>query len=414
MTSPTTKHNPVGFWAYLSTLFLGAFNDNVSKILVICYGTAVLGKESQAANNFLSIASACFILPYLLFSTLSGYLADRYSKRVVMILAKVAEIVIMAVGLWMCYLGAVYGLLLVLFCMGTQSAFFSPAKYGFLPETQPAESLPKANGYTQLWTFLAIIAGGALGGPLSARCGDSPAMGFWFCIAIAVLGTLTSFPITRTAPGQPQLKFTVRDPITPHLKTIREMCADPLLIRGLLGNTYFWFVGTIMQLTLMLLVQNTLKGDDNMVGFLQAAVALGIGVGCVVAGIFSRGTVAYRFVSPAAFALAITAGALAIWGNLVIPAFVLTTVAGFCAGFYTLPLTTALQKRSPEAQRGRCLAAANTLDCISMCLATALLWGLRTAGCGPRGVIAVIAALTAVVGLLHLIPIRDNSEPAQK
>ncbi len=387
-----------GFYAYLATLFLGAFNDNVSKLLVICFGTAALGKDTPQAATFMSLAAAGFILPYLIFSSVAGYLADRFSKRSVMIWSKVAEIIIMLTGMLLASHNALYSLLLVLFAMGSQSAFFSPAKYGFLPETCPGKALSRANGLTQLFTFLAIIVGGWIGGLIAAKYSSNTTGGFVYCIAFAVIGTLTSFFITPTCPGDAKTKFHCEDPISPHWQTFKEMRCDHLMVVAILGNTFFWFLGTVFQLVLMTLVQNTLKGDNAMVGNLQGAVALGIGVGCVCAGVLSRGKICYHFVAPAALLMGIFALLLALFGTVVIPVFAFTILLGFCTGFYQLPLSTAIQERAPEEKRGRYIGASNALDCVSMLLATVYLWLLQSVcHCTPQTVIAITAALTLCV-----------------
>lgn len=390
-----------GFPAYLATLFLGAFNDNVSKLLVICFGTAALGKGSPAASTFMMLAAAGFILPYLLFSSAAGFLADRFSKRGVMIWAKVAEIAIMAAGLVLAYHHALYGLLLVLFAMGSQSAFFSPAKYGFLPETFPEGRLSRANGLTQLFTFLAIIIGGWLGGMLSDAYIGNPAGGFGWCVGFAIAGMLSSVLITPTSGGDRASRFRLGDPIRPHWQTLKEIARDRTLLVAVLGNTFFWFLGTIFQLSLMVLVQNTLKGDSAMVGNLQGAVALGIGLGCVCAGLLSRGRIAYGFVTPAALAMGATALLLALLGGMVVPAFALTMLLGFCTGFYQLPLSTAIQQRAPQGCRGRYIGASNALDCVSMLAGSLFLWILQVAfHCDAREVIAVVAAIIFVAAAM--------------
>ncbi|MBQ4480601.1 MAG: MFS transporter [Victivallales bacterium] len=399
MTSDSIKNkNPLGFGAFLATLFLGAFNDNLSKMLVICYGTERLGASSMQGSSFLSLAAACFILPYLLFSFLAGYLADRFAKKTVMVWTKVAEIAIMLVGMELARRQMVYPLLAVLFFMGAQSAFFSPAKYGFLPETTPTEGLSRANGYTQLATFLAIILGGLFGGLLYSWCHGILYRGFIVCVAVAVLGTLTSFFITATRPGDSQLRFRFQDPVSPHWRALREMSSDRLLITVVLGATFFWFLGSLMQLVLVLLAQTTLGGGGNLTGILQAAVALGIGLGCTLAGLLAKGRIPYHLVAPGAVGIAVANLLLATFGNHLVPAILLTSLVGFAAGFYQLPLGTAIQERSPLEKRGRYLGATNALDCVSMTLSSALLWLLQNVfRCGPRTIIAVTACLVAVI-----------------
>ena len=400
------KTSQGGFYAFLATLFLGAFNDNVSKLLVICFGTAMLGTSSAGASAYLSLAAACFILPYLLFSTVAGYLADRFRKKTVMVWTKVAEILIMLMGVALALKGMVYGLILVLFCMGAQSAFFSPAKYGFLPETHKPAQLPAANGATQLWTFLAIIFGGWAGGALAGFCGtERVAWGFVFCVAIAVLGTLTSFWITPTPRQTADLKFQVRDPIRPHWRTFREIArCDRILLTAFLGNTLFWFLGTIAQLVLVLLAKDTLNGSDALVGRLQAVLGLGIGVGCVVAGKMGYGKIPYRLTIPGGAAMGIVLLLLGALGKVQFCVMLLLFLTGFSGGLFQLPLTTAIQQRSPENARGRYLAAGNALDCISMLCGSILLWLLRAIHIGPRGILAVMG----VILLAAILPLYKN------
>jgi acyl-[acyl-carrier-protein]-phospholipid O-acyltransferase/long-chain-fatty-acid--[acyl-carrier-protein] ligase len=74
----------------------GAFNDNLQD------GRVDAGRPSVAAERAgreLSIVSAVFILPFLLFSGYAGQLADVYSKRTVLVVSKSLEIVAAAIGL---------------------------------------------------------------------------------------------------------------------------------------------------------------------------------------------------------------------------------------------------------------------------------------------------------------------------
>ena len=399
MTSDFTKSkNTMGFGAFLATLFLGAFNDNLSKMLVICYGTDRLGTDSLSGSSFLSLAAACFILPYLLFSFLAGHLADRYSKKTVMIWTKVAEIAIMLLGMELARRQMVYPMLAVLFCMGAQSAFFSPAKYGFLPETTATAELSRANGYTQLATFLAIILGGLFGGLLYSWCNGILHHGFVVCVGVAVLGTLTSFFITITRPGNAQLRFHFQDPISPHWRALREMARDRILLYAVLGATFFWFLGSLIQLVLVLLAKDTLGGGGNLTGILQAAAALGIALGAISAGLMAKGEIPYRLVAPGGIGIALFTILLAIFGHIRTPAIALIVLTGFAAGLYQLPLGTAIQERSPVEKRGRYLGATNALDCVSMTASSALLWVLQNAfHCGPRTIIAITGCMVAAI-----------------
>src|SRR5713226_4406050 len=124
-----------GFRALLSAQLLGAFNDNVFKMVVSLL--AVDTASGGHAGGYLSLVGAIFMAPYLLFSGYAGYFADIYDKRRVLIVAKAGEIAIMALALVALIIGRMEALLAALFLLAAQATFFSPAKYGILPELLP-------------------------------------------------------------------------------------------------------------------------------------------------------------------------------------------------------------------------------------------------------------------------------------
>ena len=148
---------------FFFTQFLGAFNDNAFKVFVSFFVINLFVHE-KGSTLFVALAGALFVLPFLLFSMYAGFIADRFSKRKVIIYAKAAELMVMSLGLWALYAKSIVGILGVLFLMGAQSAFFSPAKYGIMPELLKEEDLSEGNGQLQMWTYAAIILGTAFGG----------------------------------------------------------------------------------------------------------------------------------------------------------------------------------------------------------------------------------------------------------
>ena len=91
------------FWGLLVTQFLGAFNDNLYKQLMLLMAiSAVGGKLSEDTQGW---AAALFSLPFVLFSSFAGYLSDKHSKSRIIFICKVAEIVItlLAVAAFLVY-----------------------------------------------------------------------------------------------------------------------------------------------------------------------------------------------------------------------------------------------------------------------------------------------------------------------
>src|SRR5262245_5909475 len=108
------------FLGLLFTQLLGAANDNLFRGLVIGIGKQYV--ERDQVSTVLTLGTVSFVFPYLLFAAPAGYLADRFSKRQVIVLCKVAEIVIMAFGVGAIVLGNLTLMMVVLALMGTQAA----------------------------------------------------------------------------------------------------------------------------------------------------------------------------------------------------------------------------------------------------------------------------------------------------
>lgn len=367
------------FWGMVFTQFLGAFNDNLFKQLMLLLALVV------AAVDLQGIATVIFALPFILFSGFAGYLSDKYSKRPIIILSKVAEILVMLLGLaaFIAYGATGYiGLLVVMFLMGTQSAFFGPGKYGILPEMLRPSDLPRANGMILMTTFFAIILGTASAGflkdllvaadkPISSVAGNLR----WAsvaCVVIAVMGTLTSLAIRRVPPANRNLEFRFSSLTVPP-ETRRMLRNDFPLLMALGASCMFWLVAGVVIQIVNAFGKQQLVGADGEVGLsdtwtsvLTATTSLGIAIGAVIAGRISRGKVDFRIVRVGAWGL--VAGLLLIampgpgldrhllgfWGSL--PTLVML---GMFSGMFAIPVQVFLQARPPTEQKGRMIAVMN-------------------------------------------------------
>ncbi len=217
-----------GFRALFSAQLLGAFNDNVFKMLVslLAVDTAATGHTGA----YLSLVGAAFMAPYLLFSGYAGHVADIFDKRRVLVVAKAGEIAIMILAFAALIWGRIGALLAVLFLLATQATFFSPAKYGILPEMLPESALPRANGLLESSRYAAVILGTVLGGLVLARWGDRPfAIGLLLlAVAAAGLRNATGWPSSSmtpesgwTTPAMTLIKVDFPAPFSPRTAWIR-------------------------------------------------------------------------------------------------------------------------------------------------------------------------------------------------
>src|SRR5262245_58133985 len=224
--------------------FCGAFNDNAWKLMVALLAigqvTAQIppGPELEAAaQTQTTIAFVAFTLPLVLCALIGGTLADRLSKRTVIIAIKVVEVFLMSAGtaaLWLNPAGGVLPLI-VLSGMGLHSALFSPSKYGILPELIPHERLTAGNALLELWTFTAILTGTAAGGLLLQFAGDSS----WLAPLVLAVLSLVGFTASITIPRVPPARSGggVGATIRGALQAIR---AERLLRLAIPGEIFFW------------------------------------------------------------------------------------------------------------------------------------------------------------------------------
>ena len=147
-----------GFWALIVTQFQGAFSDNARKWLAIFLITQAVTSAGER-DRLVMIVGGLFAVPFILFSMAGGFLADRFSKRRVILGVKVFEIFVMLLALVSLAGHQLYLTIFCVFLMGVHSAIFGPSKYGLLPELLPEKKLSWGNGVLEFGTFIAIIAG---------------------------------------------------------------------------------------------------------------------------------------------------------------------------------------------------------------------------------------------------------------
>jgi MFS family permease len=374
------------FWGMLSTQFLGAFNDNLYKQLMLLLAApvavaAAVGAgqgDGAAQSDIQGWATVVFSLPFVLFSGFAGYLSDRYSKTPIINLCKIAEILVMLLGVAAFYyydLLGYWGTWIVLFLMGTQSSFFGPGKYGILPELFREEDLPRANSLMVMTTFLAIIFGTVAAGKLkdSLTASDGSTSQLWLglivCVGIAIVGTITSYLVRRVAPAQPQIEFTP-DSLGVSRPVWRLLSIDKTLLGALLVSSVFWLISGVAVPTVNRLGR-WLELSDTLTSALTACIGLGIMIGALFTSWLCRKGYGDRCVSIGLVGIFGCLVALGFWkGNTHLLGFGGSVVAllgiGIFAALLAIPLQVFIQSRPPSELKGRMIATMNQANFVGI------------------------------------------------
>ena len=343
--------------------FFGAFNDNAWKLMVALLAIKHVTAQMEAGPELEAVSQAqttltfvVFTLPLALVSVFAGVFSDRFSKRSVIVVMKAVEVALMTLGTLALYVNPSGGILplIVLAGMAVQSAIFSPAKYGILPELLPHERLAVGNGQLELWTFLAIIGGTGIGGVFLQLSGASPWLGGLVLLLFSVVGFVASFlvPAVPRAREEGGVGATLRG-------AWRAVQADRVLRLGISGNVAYWTIASLVGQDVLVYAKVVLGLSDSLSGFPLATFGIGVGVGSILAGKLSHAKVEVGHIPLGAIAL--TLGLLAL-GTLT-PGLTGVLLGmgwlGLASGFIVVPINALIQWRAPEDRRGAVISFSN-------------------------------------------------------
>jgi len=369
------------------TQFLGAFNDNFFKsamLMLITYRLAdIAGYDSRILVN---VAAGVFILPFFLFSAPAGQLADKYERSNLVQLLKIAEILLMSGAAIGFYLGDMHILMVILFLMGAQSAFFGPIKYSILPQHLNKDELIAGNGLIQMGTFLSILTGTIFGG-LTILSEGGITLASFLVLGIATAGWLASRYIPKTKPVAPDLKLSANVP-RDTARIVADVVPYKDVFLSILGISWFWLIGATFLAQFPTYAKLVLGANEQVATLFLAAFSVGIGLGSMACNSFLKGEVSGRHVPWAAVAMSVASVLLYLasrrpelppdaaeiglvaflcsWQNLAVVACLLAI--SFAGGVYIVPLYAIIQTRTEESRLAGVIACSNVSDSLFMVL----------------------------------------------
>jgi acyl-[acyl-carrier-protein]-phospholipid O-acyltransferase/long-chain-fatty-acid--[acyl-carrier-protein] ligase len=402
---PEMPRSERGFWALIATQFQGAYSDNILRNLLLAMIVG-MGLAGSHRASFVSLVTFLFSMPFVLFSMVGGWLADRFSKRQVTLWTKAMEICAMTVATAGLAFHSWPTSLVALGLVATQAALFGPSKYGLLPELLPAKRLSWGNGVIELGTFLAIIVGTITGASLAEHFAGREVYAGFVLLGLAIVGFFTSLgidPVPAAAPDK-KLRINLLEDLWQQIGLMRR---DQPLFLAVLGNTYFWFLGSLLFSTIVVYGPDVLHVGQTKTGYLNAALAIGIGIGSMVAGVVSSNKIEYGLIPLGAIGMTLTGLALGSLHVGLVGSGVLLCVLGFWAGFYAVPVNALIQHRPAEKDKGGIIAAANLLSFVGIALSSGVYFVFTAyARLNPREVIVAASFITAMgtVYVLFLLP----------
>lgn len=385
-----------------TTQFLGVLNDNILKNAIIFISIFWLSAEDQ--QLVIPIASALLVLPFVLFSPLAGKWSQTKSKQRIFEIAKMMEIPIMGVAVIGFYFESINVVMLSMLLMGIQSAIYSPSKYGLIRDIGGVEGVSFGIGTMELLTFVGVLIGQVLTGLISDLPNNSILIISTLMLVLAIIGWTSSKKISAVEPEPTkQIKETV-NPIMYLYNSYRWSKSVKGLNYTIFGLGSFWLVASMLQMNIYIHAPQHYDMSNTQTSFVMAMIAIGIGLGCWVAGIIAKNRVEIGMVPIGGLALSICLTIFATTELSPSKFIILLFIAAFFSGFYKVPLNAWLQERVEGRKLGNILAYNNMVAFLFILIAAAI-FGLVSTYYDTLTVFVFIAIISWIMTLVTLFNI---------
>ncbi|WP_291844764.1 MFS transporter [Maricaulis sp.] len=361
---------------------LGAFNDNFfrySLVTLVTFGGLTLFDLER--DMMVPIAASLFTLPIFLFSAIAGRMADKFDRTRIMRFAKFAEIWLMLIVALAFFIEQPLLLMVALFLMGAQSAFFTPAKNSALPTLLAPRELVPANAMLSGLLNVSVLLGIGLGTWLVMRPFGPELVGLGL-VAMAVVGWLAIRRLPEARAARPDMALSLNF-IGETFRVLSYAFRAPDVLRPLLGAAWFWMLAASIITLMPVFTASILGADESVVLLFSALFTIGAAIGALLCGALSGEGDALPFSITGAIGLVVftTDVAVITWSNPVVPegaaliaadAFLADKtnwriladlgLAAISAGLFVVPLQAMAQRRAPAEMRGRLLAAGGIMN----------------------------------------------------
>jgi len=398
------------FVPLFATQFLGAFNDSLFKQAVVLFVTYQLYSNPAKEFQFSAIAQGLFILPFFLFSALSGQLADDHDKAKLIRIIKLAEIGIMIFGGAGIMLANIPLMLAAVGLMGVHSTFFGPIKYAILPQHLRHDEVLGGTGLVEAGTYIAILGGTILAGMLAA----TPQVAAAATIGIAILGFLAGRQVPPAPPAAERIPFNWHI-IHASIALVSATLHIRRLFLAILSISFFWTIGAVLIIIFPPLVKNVLGADEQVASLFIAIFSIGIAIGSILINRLLKSEVSARFAPASVIAMGVFVVLLHFvslaWaregpGLTTLGNFIVHPMAGLMilallgvaitGGMFVVPLYAFLTTTVPKTETARTVAANNIVNSGAMVVGSLLAFALSSAGVGPVGQLLLVAAMCLV------------------
>lgn len=364
----------------LSRLLAGEFISSIGDWLYLVALLIIIYERTQDAV-LLGIVGAARVLPYVFLSLPAGYLADRYDRRMILIVTDVARgIIMLALAALVASDGSMEAIVALTIVATCFSSFFGPAIGSYLPSLVKDEAdLGPANSAYATLDNVAFVIGPALAAILISTGGLTLAFllnAATFAVVAALLWTLppsragtaaqaaaTDQSTEGLADGRPGEEEPAPSPAASSLWDALAPIARPVGALALIDTVAGFVFGGLGVLTVVIAYDRLGSGEAGT-GALNAAVGVGGVVGALVSSLLILGRGLAGPLLLGASVLAVGLGGLGLTNSLPL-AMLAMAAASLGALLLSVVDTTLFQRIVPDAIRGRTLGGMETVSVLA-------------------------------------------------
>ena len=414
-----TRKEWAGFWTLVAVQAQNAFNEKAVQFLLIPLGVWLWGADGSTLEYILG---AIFVLPYILFSPLVGWLADCFCKTRIIQVMSVVQIFVMSCMLFCFYQHDMYAAILWFAVFATQATILSPAKKGIVKDLLGSRYIGFGSGIIEMsLVFVLLVAQigvffwfSYLLGAYEAQNSpsynaeelagwDSVILPTWVFVSLACLVCAASFLVPRYAAKQAApFRWSL---FYEHFGQIKYLWQNRLLRLSELGIAYFWCLAGSLFLILIQIAKGMQAADPNVdfslqCGILMAWMTGGVVLGGGVASQLCKGKNELGLIPFGAIGITICTLLLTIFEVNTYTSNILLALTGAFGAAYLVPLNAFLQDNCDPGNRGNIIAAGNLIDNLMGLLAVVLMWVMyEIFGASPQQQFFVTQQVCALVGI---------------
>ncbi|MCW3156444.1 MFS transporter [Micropruina sonneratiae] len=349
-------------WRWLAgSTVVSLFGDTMYVVAII-----VVLLEGDNGAAWLSAGLLARLLPYVILGPIGGVVADRFDRRLVMVVLSAGRMVLfVALAVLVATDGPTWTLIVLLAISAAAGAFFFPARGAAIPQLVPENDLAAANAAENGLSQLSWFFGPALGALLLAVV--SPAFvlaieAVTFAVEAAMLWQIGALPVPKgaadeDAPGGSLFAQTWDD--------IREGAGVVFTDRGLRALTLLNGAACIAfgaeQVLYVLVADQKLGLGPEGFGYILTAMGVGGMIAAPLSARAGSSPHAARWLLGSGVLLGVPMIAVAL---LPVPAVVfgISVIEGAAAVVFDVVALTLLQRGTPEAAMGRVFSLSDAVS----------------------------------------------------